>query len=579
MATFKTPGVYVQEITTFAASVAAVPTAIPVFIGYTAQAIVDGQTLSFPTNPIRITSLLEYQQIFGGPFSDFFDVLLTGADVDIDVAFTNPTDPQFRLFYQLQMFFANGGGTCYIIAVDDYGAAAISGADLLAAITLAEQVDEITLVVVPEAMSSDIDDNERRDIYNEMLAHCAKMQDRFSIMDVAVLGGSVFNDGKGFRDNNVGANNLKYGAAYYPDLESGLSFAYADTDVVIDASDPALPANVEAYDGETLDLLMVGLPATNSVNVVTYPVPVGTTLTITVPGFPAQVIAVDAIVGANANAVAIALAGVINGNIILNPYIQAAPPPVGIVTIVQLKTLAVGSAGNLITVVADPPDLTAATPTFVGGADADSLLYSRITTALQAFPMQLYPSSTMAGIYAAVDNARGVWKAPANVSVNLVDSLGVIITNDEQADLNVDPSSGKSINAIRNFPGRGNLVWGARTLAGNDNEWRYVSVRRLFIFAEDSIRKASEFVVFEPNDKNTWVRVKSMISNFLTDLWRQGALTGDKPEQAYFVKVGLNETMTAQDILEGKMIIEVGLAAVRPAEFIILKFMHKMQEA
>lgn len=96
---------------------------------------------------------------------------------------------------------------------------------------------------------------------------------------------------------------------------------------------------------------------------------------------------------------------------------------------------------------------------------------------------------------------------------------------------------------------------------------------------EESSKKASEFVVFEPNDKNTWNRVKGTIGNFLTTLWRDGALTGDKPEQAFFVKVGLNETMTAQDILEGKMIVQIGLAAVRPAEFIILQFMHKVQEA
>ncbi|MBI3509757.1 MAG: phage tail sheath family protein [Bacteroidetes bacterium] len=193
--------------------------------------------------------------------------------------------------------------------------------------------------------------------------------------------------------------------------------------------------------------------------------------------------------------------------------------------------------------------------------------------------LTLPPSGAMVGIYASVDNDRGVWKAPANVSVNLVNSPTIAITEEQQGGMNVDSSSGKSINAIRSFTGRGILVWGSRTLAGNDNEWRYVPVRRLFIFAEESIKKASEFVVFEPNDKNTWLRVKSMISNFLTDLWRQGALAGDKPEQAFFVKVGLGETMTAQDILEGKLIIQVGMAAVRPAEFIILQFMHKLQEA
>ncbi len=154
-----------------------------------------------------------------------------------------------------------------------------------------------------------------------------------------------------------------------------------------------------------------------------------------------------------------------------------------------------------------------------------------------------------------------------------------MVTHEEQAGLNIDATSGKSINAIRYFSGKGNIVWGARTLAGNDNEWRYVPVRRLYIFIEESVKKATEFVVFEPNDANTWLRVKTMIENFLSSLWRDGALAGAKPEDAFFVKVGLGQTMTALDILEGRMNIEIGLAAVRPAEFIILKFSHKLQES
>ncbi|WP_452598746.1 phage tail sheath family protein, partial [Pontimicrobium sp. MEBiC01747] len=139
--------------------------------------------------------------------------------------------------------------------------------------------------------------------------------------------------------------------------------------------------------------------------------------------------------------------------------------------------------------------------------------------------------------------------------------------------------AGKSINAIRSFTGKGVLVWGARTLAGNDNEWRYVPVRRFFNMVEESVKKATEQFVFEPNDANTWVRIKAMINNFLTLQWRAGALAGPTPESAFYVNIGLGETMTAQDILEGNMIVEIGMAAVRPAEFIVLKFSHKMQEA
>ena len=146
-------------------------------------------------------------------------------------------------------------------------------------------------------------------------------------------------------------------------------------------------------------------------------------------------------------------------------------------------------------------------------------------------------------------------------------------------DVDVDVNTGKSINAIRAFSGRGNLIWGARTLAGNDNEWRYVPVRRFFNMVEESVKKSTSWAVFEPNTAPLWIKVKSMIENYLIKKWREGALAGATPEEAFFVKIGLGETMTAQDILEGRMIVEIGMAAVRPAEFIILKFSHKMQES
>ncbi len=191
--------------------------------------------------------------------------------------------------------------------------------------------------------------------------------------------------------------------------------------------------------------------------------------------------------------------------------------------------------------------------------------------------MAITPTSgAVAGIYATVDRTRGVWKAPANYSVNGVSAPTVKINDQSQGDLNVH-SSGKSVNAIRSFAGKGTLIWGARTLEGNSNEWRYVSVRRFFNMAEESIKKATVPFTFEPNDANTWVRVRAMIENFLTLQWRAGALAGEKPAQAFYVKVGLGETMSAQDILEGRMIIEIGMAVVRPAEFIVLKFAHKMQ--
>ena len=206
-------------------------------------------------------------------------------------------------------------------------------------------------------------------------------------------------------------------------------------------------------------------------------------------------------------------------------------------------------------------------------------LYNNIKKQLADQRVELPPSAAMAGIYARVDRDRGVWKAPANVSLSSVIGPTKQITNDDQELLNVDATSGKSINAIRAFPGKGTLVWGARTLAGNDNEWRYVNVRRLFIMIEESAKKATNFAVFESNDTTTWLKVKGMLESYLYGLWEQGALQGANPESAYYVACGLGKTMTPQDVLEGRLIVELGIAAVRPAEFIVLRFSHKLPEA
>jgi hypothetical protein len=132
------------------------------------------------------------------------------------------------------------------------------------------------------------------------------------------------------------------------------------------------------------------------------------------------------------------------------------------------------------------------------------------------------------------------------------------------------------VNVIRSFTGRGIRVWGARTLAGNDNEFRYVPVRRLTIMIEESIEKAIATFVFESNDANTWVKVRTMIENFLLVQWRAGALQGEKPKHAFDVQVGLGVTMTADDILNGYLRVRVAIAPVRPAEFIVLTFEQKL---
>lgn len=207
-----------------------------------------------------------------------------------------------------------------------------------------------------------------------------------------------------------------------------------------------------------------------------------------------------------------------------------------------------------------------------------SPLFNNLLAACKNKLNLLPPSAAMAGIYTMVDNARGVWKAPANVSLAGVTSPAVNITHDDQEDLNVT-TQGKSINAIRSFIGEGTLVWGARTLDGNSLDWRYINVRRTMLMLEESIKLAAKAYVFENNDANTWVTIKSMIRNFLNSIWKRGGLAGASPDDAFSVFVGLGETMTPEDILEGILRVTVLVALIRPAEFIEITFQQQMQKS
>jgi uncharacterized protein len=494
----KTPGVYINEISTLPASIVAVDTAIPAFIGYPEKMMVNGvDILASATTPqyARISSMKEYEDIFGGAKLDDVDITVTIKDHLTKKATTTNLDsrlisaevtkePTHIFYYQMQMFFANGGGPCYIIAA----APAVGLADCL---VLLKTLDEPTLIVFPDGSKRSA--GNINGLYELALTQCEELKDRFVLIDV-LYDATKAKDKQvtAFRDS-IGASNLKYGAAYYPHLKTRLNYVFSENNVtinhiktVVDLTPPAIPPAPPAGGGLA-------------------PVPP--------PPVAAPAIGDD-----------------FNGK--------------------KMKELLAGSE-----------------------------IYNQIKGKINQLFIDLPPSAAMAGVYAAVDNARGVWKAPANVGVNFVSGVAVEMNDLDQQIFNVDATSGKSVNVIRSFTGRGIVVWGARTLEGNSNEWRYISVRRFFNMVEESVKKALGFYVFEPNDANTWVKVKAGIENFLTVQWRAGALQGAKPEQAFFVSIGLNQTMSAFDILEGRMIIRIGMAVVRPAEFIILEFTHKFAEA
>ncbi|MCX3265597.1 phage tail sheath family protein [Pedobacter agri] len=589
--TYKHPGVYVEEISTIPPSIAQVETAIPGFVGYTAKREKNG--IPFDVNvPQRITSLLEFEQYFGPAYPELLEVTIenpeNGSVLPKIVVTPATTLSGYLLYYHVKMFYENGGGPCFIISIGTFKAVPeLDKAELKTGLDACEKEDEITLLVIPEIVGLS-SSSQIKELNDAMLAQCARLQDRFAILDApqASLTTPVLVADK-FRNDFISSDNLKYGAAYYPQIQSGAVYnRTADQNIFI-ARDNRGGDNAGIYKsvGDTkkpiTDVVkpaaQVSVAATTKITIETVPTEnqsisiAGISLTFGTGG-----IAIDG----NTTATAKSLKDVINAHNDLKLFVNAELSG----KVVNITALEAGASGNNISIVYDPKGgaiaLKLDSPTLTGGFDnVDFVLFNQIKAALNAFTVPLYPSGMMAGVMARVDNERGVWKAPANVSVRTVDKPVVSISDEEQDYLNVDPTGGKSINAIRKFAGRGTLIWGARTLAGNDNEWRYVPVRRLFIMVEESIKKATEFVVFEPNDAKTWLRVKTMCENFLNQLWRQGALAGAKPEHAYFVNVGLGITMTSLDILEGRLIIEIGMAAVRPAEFIILKFSHLLAKS
>ncbi|MEP7251928.1 MAG: phage tail sheath C-terminal domain-containing protein [Ginsengibacter sp.] len=476
-AEYKTPGVYIEEIPHLPPSIASVETAIPAFIGYTETAKWKEDT-DLKMKPWRIESLLQYEQYFGYPSPESGSITVaftsSGSRTDVNGKIDETLRSKFLMHYSMQMFFANGGGPCWIVSVGDYNSTGglIVEQNLKDGLAEVAKVNEVTLLLFPDSINLDTD-TDYYDLQSTAIAQAVKLQDRFVVMDVyhnvANLEKWEFDvDGiagsGGLRNLLSGTtDDLKYAAAYFPRIYAGIDFNYK------------MPGD-QTTDNDA-SILITGAPAAN---------------------------------------------------------------------LADLKNV-------------------------------NNAQYFQARNAITNIQMLLPASPAIVGIYAKVDNARGVWKAPANVNIENAIQPQYLITNEEQENLNVDALAGKSVNVIRKFEGRGPaIVWGARTLAGNDNEWRYVSVRRYFNMVEESTKNATEQFVFEPNDINTWVRVKSMVANYLTQQWKAGALMGASTKEAYFVHVGLGETMTEQDIFEGRMIVVIGLAVVRPAEFIILRFMHKM---
>jgi phage tail sheath protein FI len=540
----KTPGVYITELDAFPTSVVGVQTAVPAFIGYTRQATINGKSVLL--QPVAISSMADFEQVFGTEFNVLFDINplttspLSGVTPDITVdgqsfEVVPAQQPQFNLYYSMRLFYANGGSTCYVVSTGDYSSA-VSLQPLLDGLNAISYQVGPTMLVVPDAVLLPADVNTHGSVptsqdFNKvteaMMDQCVKLQDRVAILDV--YGSTAVTQSNvdltldacitQFQQSVTNASP-SYGMAYFPFLNTSI---VQSADINYTNFDP------QQQPSEVLSPLS---PPNNTqlqyiltlFNQAQYP---NTT---------------DK-----------------NGNTVLNPTQQKVQ--------VYIDQINQHDAHNSPAVQTLNNTLTSALPAY---------LHLLALVALKEGVLP--PSGAMAGIFTLNDQTRGVWNAPANMPLVSTTSLTVNLSDAQQGDLNV-PIDGKAVDVIRYFSGRGPVVWGARTLDGNSQDWRYIQVRRTIIYIEQSIRNAINQFVFAANDARTWVAVTQMVSGFLQGLWSQGGLMGDKASDAFTVLCGVPQTMTGTDILNGYMVVQVTLQMVHPAEFIELTFKQTMQGA
>lgn len=626
--TMKTPGVYIQELDAFGNAVVPVPTAVPAFVGYTAQTSFNGKSLL--NKAVKVTSLAEFLMIFGPTApqvqykitsailperidtlqnvvnatkkaldtanavvtkagdnatpaqtkaatdaktaNDNATAALTAAQADPNIkalvtaqeALTKaeeaatpdkPADPDgklaaavkeaqttldnialnadfatggyaynietstvnYRMYSSIKFFYENGGGDCYVMSIGayDYSKEALKDTtDFMNAITLLKKETEPTMLVIPDLV--------------EIMDPTADPTSDTYLQDKYANAYSLQNE----MINHCGEMMNRVAIL---DIPGGYSEPLVGTTSV-----EQFRNSVEPVDSKF-----------NSYAAAYYP-----WLHTTV--YQTSEISYNNINKASYNIVTNMLnVEFTDKNGVLNPDMS-----------------------KIISAFTSDPKTTPQQTTL---DKADLILsnlsksYQLLTGAIMANMNLMAPSAGMAGIYTSVDNNEGVWVAPANVGIQSTIMPAIKIDHAAQEDLNM-PIDGKAVCAIRAFTGRGNLVWGARTLDGNSNDWRYVNVRRTLIYIEQSVKDAAKAYVFAPNDAGTWVNVKSMISSFLTGLWKQGGLVGPKPADAFSVSVGIGSTMTGEDILMGVMRVAVKVAVSHPAEFIEITFQQEMQK-
>jgi phage tail sheath protein FI len=568
-----TPGISVEEITRLPNSVSLIDTAIPVFIGYTEMIPEEHTGLR------NISSLLEYEKHFGKAKKE--SILLRDTE-DKGVEIITP-DAQFLMYYSLQMYFANGGGPCEILSAGNYTSGTVELADLIAGLNRVNHSDEPRLIVFPDAVS--LPEADFYTIYNQTIAKITSTAKNWFVIIDTYYGNSVTQSNNRNTIANL-RNNIvltTHAAAYFPHLTTILNYTFDETDtpIVHTGLQSEGQASAVFYAGEIAALEELKAMASEEI----------------------ESVSVDALVLADLLSQAIAIAEEIN-----ETADETSGQPLDakadlIEAIEEAKAVLEAIYDGTIDDFVIPDDLEAGTPVFSGEFDAlidailavkdevgaangktlknlessNSVLYHQIKKEISSLKVVLPPSAAMAGVYGRIDATRGVWKAPANVSLNYVLGPTEKVSDHEQSDMNVNDAG--TVNAIRAFTGKGTLVWGARTMDAKEkteddqeNIWKYINVRRYYDMIKLSIDRALTDGKFinEPNISQTWLRAETMIENFLNQQWMDGALAGSTAKEAYHVEV------SGDIVKEGTMNITVKIALVRPAEFIVLNFSHQL---
>ena len=584
----KMPGVYITEVDAFPSAIVGVATAVPIFIGYTETARDPSTGKSIYLEPIALSSMADYRSYFGAGFDvrGVVTAAASSADVDFeafswDGSANGPTyagytvatsvtptgtmayTPQFNLYSAMELFFANGGGNCFVISVANYWGTtsvtpptgitpvAVNPNALLAGLAVSNDTRGGTMLVVPDAcllVEADAKGTLTYPGYQsvvvEMLRQSATLQDRVAILDLpGALDPANWSAEAMQQEADAfytaiapAADAFSYGAAYGPALQSSL---LAKTDL----SCSNLSGSVA---GTTLinNLLTSQAQTLYAPNVTR---PGGTSFPSAFVDIAAHIAAAFPVTGAS--------------------LITSDPP--NVIGVAQGRAVSLPGA---VAVPSDSAGIAALDQYLVNALPLLGTIQQVLADKLNVVP----PSGALAGIWTLNDANHGVWAAPANMALNQVVQPKVSLNDAQQAGYNV-PLNGNAIDILREFANRGTVVWGARTLDGNSNDYHYIQVRRTLIYIQQSITLALEQFTFAANDGTTWATVTSMVSSFLSQLWQAGGLMGDKASDAFTVSCGLGSSMTGEDILNGYMIVNVMVQMVHPAEFIELTFKQAMQ--